>query len=223
MAFLETGKLSIGELMTASFAELTASRREIAAYLGVFLLVDIAGALLPAPLAWLGSGWLLVFGGYFIAQYLLYRTMLRRAGHAGADNRLHIVRFVAMAFVIGLALAFAINLFLIPAIVLAARWIAAPCYVVAADKGPIAAMGESWSVTSGNTLPLSLAFSVLVLVSFALVVAFGLVEGALEAILGTQLELNLAMHVLPLLLMGLSVASYRRLNHEGTELAAVFA
>ena len=223
MAFLETGELSVGELITASFAELTANRREIAIYLGAFLLVDVAGALIPGSRAWLGSGGLLMLGGYFVGQYLLYRTMLRRAGHAGAESGFHIFRFVGMALMIGIALLFAANLFLIPAIVLAARWIAAPCYVVAADKGAIAAIGESWSVTNGNTLSLSLAFTALALVFFALFVGFAAVESVAQTVLGTRLGFGLAMHVLPLLLMGLSVAAYRRLNHEGKDLAAVFA
>ena len=94
MAFLETGELSVGELITASFAELTANRREIAIYLGAFLLVDVAGALIPGSRAWLESGGLLMLGGYFVGQYLLYRTMLRRAGHAGAESGFHIFRFV---------------------------------------------------------------------------------------------------------------------------------
>jgi hypothetical protein len=222
MAFPESDKLNAGELITASFAELSDSRREILAYLGVFLVADIAGSLIPASVSWIeGVVGLLVFGGYFLAQYLLYRAMLRRAGHA--EGSLRIFRFVLMSFVIAVALMFAANLFFIPAILLAARWIAAPCYIVAADKGPISSLGESWTATSGNTLPLSLAFTALLLIFAVLVALFGMVEAAIGRVLGTELAIALPAHFLPLLLMGLSVASYRRLNQEGTELAAVFA
>jgi hypothetical protein len=224
MAFLDTGKLSLGELITASFAELAASRREVLAYLGVFLLADVLGSLAPE---WLSSieeiGSLVVFGGFFFAQYLLYRAMLRHAGHDGAKGRIHIFRFVVMAFVITIGIIFASYLFVIPAIMLAARWIAAPCYVVAADKGPISSLRESWSATRGNTLPLSLAFAALVLLFLVLLAMFEALESALEDGLGVQLALTLSLHFLPLLLMGLSVATYRRLNQEGAELAAVFA
>jgi hypothetical protein len=221
MAFLETEKLSAGELITAAFGELAENRREVLIYLGAFLLVDIAGAI-PRPLVWVtGPTGLLAFGGYFLGQYLLYRAVLRRAGHAAEGIR--IFRFIGMAIVIAFALMFASYLFLIPAVVVGARWIAAPCYLVATDKGVFASLGESWSATSGNTLPLSLAFTAMVLMFGALLVGFTALVTAVKGVLGIELSVGVVSHFLPLLLLGLSVAVYRRVNAEGTELAAVFA
>ena len=113
-----------------------------------------------------GPTGLLASAGYFVGQYLLYRTMLRRAGHPASGLR--IFRFVGMAILIGFSVLFASYLFLIPGIVVGARWIATPCYLVATDKGVFASLGESWSATKGNTLPLSLAFTAMVLIFSAL-------------------------------------------------------
>jgi len=224
MAFLESKALSAGELIGAAFEELARVRREVLIYLGVFLLADIAGAVDSTAVPGIGGlASLVLFGGYFVAQYLLYRVMLRRAGHA-VDGRFRIFRFVGMAIVIAFVLMFATSLFVIPAIIVGARWIAAPCYLVATDKGVFASIGESWSVTRGNTLPLSLAFTAMVLIFGVAAVALGAVGAAFEELLGLErLSFAFASHVLPLLLLGLSVATYRRLNDEGVELAAVFA
>lgn len=224
MSFLESKTLSAGELIGAAFEELARSRREVLIYLGAFLLADIAGGLASIAVPGIdGVIGLILFGGYFVAQYLLYRIMLRRAGHP-VDGRMRIFRFVGMAIVIAFALLFASNLFLIPAIIVAARWIAAPCYLVATDKGVFASIGESWSVTSGNTLPLSLAFTAMVLTFGVVAGVLGAVGAAFEGLLGIErLSFGFVGHFLPLLLLGLSVATYRRLNDEGVELAAVFA
>jgi hypothetical protein len=220
MAF-ESNKLSTGELIRAALEELTENRREVLLYLGAFLVVDIAGALITRAVGDVaGLGTLLVLPGYFLAQYLLYRVMLRRAGHAGGDGRMRIFRFVALAVVIGFCLLLALYLFVIPAIVLACRWIAAPCYIVAADKGVSASLGESWSATRGNTLPLALAFTCLVLLFVVLSTTVG---AMIQGVLGNGVAFGVTGHFLPLLLMGLSVAAYRRLDGEGVELAAVFA
>jgi hypothetical protein len=222
MAFVETDKLAAGELITGAFGELAQNRREILIYLGVFLLVDIASSVVPKSVVVItGPTGLLASGGYFLGQYLLYRAMLRRAGHTAGGIR--IFRFVGMAIVIGFGLLFASYLFLIPAIVIAARWIAAPCYLVATDRGVFASLGESWSASSGSTLALSLAFTAMVLIFFALLVAFTAAGAAIKGLLGPALSFGFTAHLLPLLLMGLSVAAYRRLNEEGVELAAVFA
>lgn len=222
MSFLDRPQLSAGELITAAFGELANSGREILIYLAAFLGLEIAGALLPtSPVA--GLVGLALLGAYFVGQYLLYRTILRRSGHVPPDGRIRIFRFIAIAIVIGLALLFASYLFLIPAIIVGGRWVTAPCYIVATDKGVFASLGESWSATSGNTLPMSLAFLAMVLIFGVALVVFGAIAAAIEGMLGVDLTFGFVGHFLSLLLMGLSIAAYRRLNDEGVELAAVFA
>lgn len=222
MAFLEQPKLSPGELITDAFRELAGSRREIAIYLGVFVGLEVAGDLIPTS-AVTGFAGLALFGAYFLGQYLLYRTILRRSGHAALDGRIRIFRFVAMAIVVGLAVLFASYLFFIPAIIVGGRWVTAPSYIVATDKGLFAALGDSWSAGSGNTLPLSLAFAAMVLIFGVVLVLFGAAAAAIKGVLGIDISFGFVGHFLSLLLMGLSIAAYRRLNDEGVELAEVFA
>ena len=91
---------------------------------------------------------------------------------------------------------------------------------MATDKGVSASLGESWSATRGNTLPLALAFTCLVLLFVVLSTTVG---ATIQGVLGNGVAFGVTGHFLPLLLMGLSVAAYRRLDGEGVELAAVFA
>jgi hypothetical protein len=221
---LNTTKLTPGELITAAFAELKESRREVLIYLGGFLFLEIAAATAPGPLRIVGgAGGLVAFGAYFVGQYLLYRLMLRRAGFVSTDGRMRIFRFIALAIVIGFALMFAVYLFVIPAIILAARWITAPCVLVASERGLFDTLGDSWKATSGNTLPLSLAFTAMFLIFMVLSVAISTLEAALDGMAGSNVTISIGYHFLPLLLMGLSVATYRRLEGADRSLAEVFA
>jgi hypothetical protein len=224
MSFLEPKRVSAGELIGGAFGELAENRREVLIYLGAFGVVALASfpvARAVPPLAGLAS--LALFVGYFLAQYLLYRTLLRRAGQVIVDDRIRIFRFMAMAVVIGLVVGFASSLFLIPGILIAARWIMAPCYLVITNRGLFAALGDSWSASKGNTLSLSLAFTALFLIFMVLSTVLGSVDGILPDALGPNPLAGLGFHFLPLLLMGLSVTAFRRLNGEGHELSAVFA
>lgn len=221
---MDTKKLLPGELITAAFAELKESRREVLIYLGGFLILEVAAATAPGPLRIVGgASGLVALGAYFVAQYLLYRVMLRRAGFVSADGRMRIFRFVAMAIVIGFALTFAVYLFVIPAIILAARWITAPCLLVATERGLFDTLGDSWKSTSGNTLPLSLAFTAMFLIFLALSAVVTPLEAVLRSATDSDLRLSLSYHFLPLLLMGLSVATYRRLEGADRALSEVFA
>lgn len=224
MSFVQPERVSAGELIGGAFGELADSRREVLIYLGVFGVAGLAGPTIADAVPLLGGlGGLALFVGYFFGQYLLYRTMLRRAGQGIADGRIRIFRFMAMAAVIGFVIAFASNLFVVPAILIAARWIVAPCYLVGTDRGVFAALGDSWSATDGNTLSISLAFSALFLIFVAMFMALGTANALLPDALGASLVAGTGLHLLPLLLMGLSVTTYRRLNDEGHELSAVFA
>jgi hypothetical protein len=224
MAFVQHDKLAAGELISASFTELAENRRAVLIYLGVFVVVGLVGSSLATALAPIaGLGGLALFVGYFLAQYLLYRSVLRRAGQLIADDRIRIFRFMAMAVVIAITMTFAMYLFVIPAILIGARWIVAPCYMVATNKGLFASLGDSWSATSGNTLPLALAFTALFLVFMVLFVVVGTVDTALRDLAGANLATGVGVHFLPLLLMGLSVAAYRRLSDDAQSLSEVFA
>jgi hypothetical protein len=213
----EKAEVSTGELISGAFAELGESKREVAMYLGAFLLANIANELEPGDALNLAT-----LVGYFVAQYWLFRVILRKAGFA-ADGPFRVFHLFGMAIVIGAPVWIGAMFLFVPGIILAAKWVMAPSFLVATDKGVFDSMGASWSTSNGYTLQLSLAFTALFLIFFVLIGIVSVVDAQLEEIVGKKLLSGWTTHFLPLLLMGLSVTAYRQLQQAGQTLSDVFA
>lgn len=223
MSFTQGKTITVGEALSGTFEALATAKREIGLYFlmfaGLSALQMAAGNyfdLLTPIIA------LVTFVLYFYAQNRLYQVMLSRSGvtvHPG----LRTFRFLGMALVIGIALSFASNIFIIPAIILGAKWIMAPSVLVANTKsGIFSAMGESWTASDGSTLQLSLAFMAVFLIWGALIVAMGAFTEAADLAAGYNFFTALTIYVLPIMMMGLSVAAFRKLNGGVDEIADVF-
>jgi hypothetical protein len=219
MAFLPRQHLATGELIAGALAELRANLRPVLIYLAVMFALGAGAESAPSPLDRLAS-----FAGifaYFGGLYLVFESMLRKAGNLPAGQSRRFFRFTGMGFLVFFGVLFAMYLFIIPGIIVGARWMMAPSILVATRHGAFAALGESWSLTRGNTLPIALAFVVLALIGF---IAVSVAAGVLGAAVGAErLVSSLLIHGVNVLLVGLSVAVYRRLNDQGDELVAVFA
>lgn len=223
-SFAQDKRASLGELIGGTFAELAAIRGELALYVLGFAAFDVLGSILPATEGFVS---VLTFFGYFAAQHWLYERMLAKAGLLDAPGW-RILQFIALAILLGFPIILGANIFVVPGIILAAKWIMAPTYLVATGRGVIEAASDSWRASDHNTANIALAFCLMFLLWVLLVAVVGGVTGAIVRfnsglVEPSEILSGLWIHGLPLLLMGLSMAAYRCLNHEGAQLAKVFA
>lgn len=218
-------KASIGDLISGTFGELRENFKPILVYLGVFVLLNLFGDsnALSFGLSFDSFIPLVYFAVYFLAQYWLYEHILRGAGLVEEGKPKRVFRFFGMAVVIGIALSFANSFFVIPAVILCGRWITAPSFLVASDCGVFESIGESWRTSSGNTLSLSVAAFVMGLIFILLFTVLSALEDALFGWSGDGIFTNLAFHILPLLLMGLSITAYRRFAEPDANISDVFS
>jgi hypothetical protein len=222
VAYIPDRKINFGDALGSSFAQLMLIKREIGIYLAVFsgfaLLMWVVDEFL-SPLSGIVN-----LGGfvlYFYAQYRLYQELLRANG-INVDDRVRVVGFIGLALMIGLALLVSVYLLIVPALILGAKWIMAPVYMVAGQRGVIQAMGDSWQASRGNTLHLTLTYTA-IWVIWALV--FGPVSGAFEVLGGAGLRnavTSLLWHALPLVLMGFAMTAYKQLSDDTDPLTSVF-
>ncbi|KLE35348.1 hypothetical protein [Aurantiacibacter luteus] len=219
MAFVQTRSVDLGTLLQDTFEGLKDLRRQLAIYFGAFF---AAGLLVDGENEMRGLVAIAATGGYFFMQYWLYQVMLRRAGLLH-DEKMRLPGFVGMALLLILPILFAFNLFVIPGIILVARWIISPAALVAGPRNVFQALGDGWQASSSNTTALSLAVTVLGLIWLAIFVVLAGLGAVLTGGDGGDGLTWLGIHVLPVLLMGLSVAAYRNLNDETETLAQVFA
>jgi len=228
MAYYQHRVVGIGSLLSGTFSELTKIKRPLALYFGGFFALGVLEDLIWLSGFWIAAG---AFFAYFFAQYYLYRELLHANG-ISTDNRTKIFSFFFSALIIGLAMNFASSLFLIPAILLAAKWLMTPASIVAEEGNLFDAMGESWRASENNLVNLSIAFSLVCLIWFAAAIPVFVLAGLYEWLLSNvdaspnSEDLNavawLALHLLPVLLMGLSVSAYRALSKDEESLVAVF-
>ena len=226
MAFIQTKRAGMGELLTGTFAHLALIWREIAVYFGAFLVIGlISDALFASPdlaplTAIIG---LAAIPAYFAGQYWLYRAAFKRLG-AQYDPRFKAHSMFFMAVILVFPISVGWNFGFVPGLILAAKWVMAPSFLVAQERSFFGAMGDAWHASSGNSWQLTGAFTVLCviwLVAFSLLVTLIGIGDT-----GGSARINafewLTFHILPVLLLGLSVAAYRLLAENDTSLVEVF-
>ena len=227
MAYVQTRLVTAGEMITGTFDQLALLKREIAIYCGAFLAAGLLVDVFEPLRSIMGFA---TFFGYFAAQYWLYREALSKAG-VMVDPRFKVFGFFGMAMILILPIMFGFNFLVIPGLLLAAKWVMAPAFHVAEERDLFSAMGASWRASENNLLALFIAFSTLCVIWMVAVGILGAATSALTGTLGdfgggTRNAANafewLGFHLLPIMLMGLSVAAYRALADEDTSLVAVF-
>lgn len=211
--------VDFGTLMARSFANLRDIGREVAAYLAVVVVLAFA-----LPLAGTEITGLLGFLLYLAGQYWLFRRLMQTRGLL-ETQRVHILAFAGLALLLIFPILFGIGLLVLPGLFLVARWIAAPAFIVARGEGAFAAAISSWNAVRGSTLKVAGAVTLLVLLDSVAGAAGSAIDQALagvaaydEAKPGNVIQINL----LPLLLLGLSVATYELLGPEDNSIEEVF-
>jgi hypothetical protein len=212
-------QLDFGTLLSRSFENLWLVRKEIAIYL---VIVTVAAFTLPLVGQSLAGG--AGIGSYLIGQYWLFQSLLKARGML-ETTRNHILAFVGLAALLIFPIMFGIAAFVLPGLFLVARWIAAPSFVAARGRGVFAAAGDSWETARGNTGKLAGAVVVMFLIVSFLGTLTGLIDGTLTG-LGADSKAKpldlIELQLLPLLLLGLSVATYELLGPKDTMIEDVF-
>ncbi len=209
-------EVSYGALMEQTFGNLRLIWREMLAYLAVATVLGLG-----MPLFGDKSGGFFELLFYFAGQYWLFRSLLKKRGML-RTQRIHFLSFFGLALLLILPIMFGLVMLIVPGLFLVARWIAAPACIVATGQGAFGAAGASREAVRGQTAKVMTAVVVLFLIMVAIMTAIASIDRALGSRADMELMNLLWGHLLPLLLLGLSVATYERLGSEDTTIEDVF-
>ncbi len=226
MAYIQDRRVEVGELLSGTFAELGRIKKELAVYFGVFLIAGLLADLIEPVRGGVGAA---AFFGYFAGQYYLYRAVMRSGGGGPPieyDPGFKVFSLFFMACVLIFPISIGANFFIIPGILLAAKWIMAPAFLVSEEMNLFDAIGASWRASSGNTLALSAVFTIIFVVwMFVFGIGSNLLGGLGDRV-GSGEGPNtfgwLLLHLLPVFLIGLSVSAYRALSDRENDYLSVF-
>jgi hypothetical protein len=137
----------------------------IVVFAGLGILTDRLAAGAPIRAALFG---IIVALATIIGVYLLTQTMLNKAGLQSYLGSPRILAYLGMGIIVGLATSLGLILFIIPGLILMARWSISGALLVGEGKGVTQSLGESWEATRGSEMPIILTFVVLVF-SFTIV------------------------------------------------------
>lgn len=99
-----------------------------------------------------------IFGAYLLSQ-----AMLRKTGLLSYQGPPRILAYFGLGIITVLASGLGLILFIIPGLILMARWSIAGPLLIAEGKGVTQSLGESWETTRGSEMPIILVFLILVL------------------------------------------------------------
>jgi hypothetical protein len=209
-------ELDFGRLMNRSLANLWLIWPHLLAYLAAVVVLRLAVPLFGGGVSGV-AGPLIYFGG----QYWLFRAVLGKRRLIQTE-RVHYFAFVGLALLLILPIILGIAALVVPGIFLVARWIAAPAFIVARGLDPIAASGASQDAVRGQT---SIVMSAVVVLILIVMVAGVFLEAIVSGLAGASafsLDDLVGGHLVPLVLLGLSTATYESLGPEDTTIEEVF-
>jgi hypothetical protein len=117
-----------------------------------------------------------------IASYLLIETMIRNAGLAVAAGGRRYFVYLGISLLIGICTALGLVVFLIPGLIIMARWSIATPLLIGGGRRGFEAMGESWKATRGNEFPLVVAIVALWVPFEVIGIGAGLFRGSAVSI-----------------------------------------
>jgi hypothetical protein len=214
-------KLGIGEAMAGTVRVLRDHTLPVAIYVVALAGLGVASDLvLPNGPMFLDS-----IAGFF-AGYFLYDHILKSEGMTAPDRTgTSFGSYLGVSILSGLGLILGLLLFVVPGLILAARWTIAAPLVVAHGMGATEAMRESWELTRASQWQLVLLYflygAILVLAMAALGFSAAFTSG--EESLGLTIGLNLLAQVFGASAIAIAVAVMRELWGEGEGIQAVFA
>lgn len=208
-----------GLLVSRSFENLWVIRKQVAIYLAI-----VAAATFTIPLLGIGfnSGGGLVI--YLFGQYWLFQALLKKRGMLETQGN-HLAPFFLLALMLIGPIMLGIFALILPGLFLVARWIAAPAFVAARGGSAWTAAKSSWETVRGHTAKIAGIVVMMFLIASLFGTLGAAVGGLFDAVAAYRKAqpLNLVeAHLFPLMLLGLSVATYELLGPRDTMIEDVF-
>lgn len=234
--------VSFGELVNATFGEISVNRTIVFIYLAIATSAGTIGNLFDTkntidvfgipvegaiPFADLGGGALapLVSLGVFVVgvllTYWLYAALIERQTAPGF-RRFWAFILVYILSIIGIGLA-ALAL-IVPGIIVAVRWVPLIPALLARDEPLMDSFSTSWQLTSGSSWPIFGAALVLVVVGLVVSFVFELAASLVAGLgpIGVSVFTAAGASISGMLFIVFAVATWRSLAAGGAEAAAVF-
>ncbi len=236
----ENRKINVGDIYRELSEVVATNRRPIFTYVLIFVplttlanWLDVRYGLVDtgSSSAWQmrdenGAFGFLVLLASLAGQYVLFERLLFTSRDAPA-RAARMLGFVGLAIVSFLGVVGAAIFLIIPGLFVASRWLMCPAFYVGEEKGVFEALGASWERTRGNTGAVMLAIVLFVVVAAAV---GSIIGGIGMAIVGGLpffswiffLANGLASETWTVLIVSLSVGTYRLLGSPAAELADAF-
>ena len=135
-------------------------------------------------------GALLKFVVGVVGGYLLIETMVRKTGLRTRTDNEAFLPYLLMLVPYTLGVMLGLIVFILPGLIIMARWSIAQPLLVARGDRPMQALGESWKLTKGNSVRLFLFYLLLIIVYIVAAMVLGAVLGALTLALGPSVALT---------------------------------
>lgn len=224
MAYLDRRQIAFGDVMSGTFARIGDNWRAVLIYLVAMVAMNAATGILATLSPVLGGvfGVATVFGG-FAGQYLLFRAMLLQSRLIGRDMPFKVFRFMGMALVAVVGVMFGYVLLVIPGLIIGSRWLAAPCYLIATDRGTFGSLGASWEAAGGRTTPIAFAALAIIIGGAVLLGVVGGLLGQFTSGMLEQVQVSLGFQIFWVVMMACSVTVFGMVNEDGDRIADIFA
>jgi hypothetical protein len=161
-------------------------------------------------------------------QYVLFERILNGRGRDVGEIGRKLPGFFGLALVTYLAVGFATMWFLIPGLILGARWLLCPSVYATDEEGIFASIGKSWNLVRGNTVIVSVVLAVCILGVLLLGSMLTAAGGFVDDVIGSgRLLRNVGASILAecftLTLLSLSIGTFELLRPEEEEITRVFS
>lgn len=149
---------------------------------------------------------LLKFAVGIVGAYLVLSAMVRKTGLYSGEGGETFSPYVALSLLSTLGILAGFVLFVIPGLLILARWSIAQPMLVARGGGVMNALGESWGRTKGNEFSILVAALALLIVPIAIAIACGVLFEKTDVV-GIAVS-QLATTAISAMILALNVALY---------------
>lgn len=166
-------ELTIGTIIDKTFGVLDRCSVPALLYLAVFTVINGALAYYAPSTAAIKAqliGALLKFVVGVVGGYLLIEVMVRKTGLRTRTDNEAFLPYLLMLVPYTLGVMLGLIVFLLPGLIVMARWSIAQPLLVARGDGPMQALGESWELTKGNEFQILVALLALLILPFAIII-----------------------------------------------------
>jgi uncharacterized membrane protein len=168
--------LSIGTIIDKTLGVLDRCTVPALVYLAVFTVINGALAYYAPSTAAVKAqliGALLKFVVGVVGGYLLIETMVRKTGLRTRTDNEAFLPYLLMLVPYTLGVMLGLIVFILPGLIIMARWSIAQPLLVARGDRPMQALGESWELTKGNEFQILVALLALLILPIVIIITCG--------------------------------------------------